>query len=312
MAAEDVSAELVGQLHGPGVTVVAGADLGQHTTLRVGGPAGLLVTVEDEDALARTVATIARRAIPLLVLGRGSNLLVRDEGWPGVVLRLGAGFRGMEVEGTQVRVGAAEPMPSVAVRTAQLGLAGFVWGAAVPGTMGGGVRMNAGAHGADMAASLELARVLDVASGRIEDWGPDRLRLGYRSSALSEQQVVVSVSLRLHPDDPTRILQEIDAIRTWRREHQPLNRPSCGSVFANPPGASAGALIEQAGLKGVRIGGAEVSATHANFIVTTPGARAADVEALIELVIDRVRTHAGITLRTEVVRADPGRTTDVA
>ena len=201
-------------------------------------------------------------------------------------------------------------MPSGAVHTAQLGLAGFEWGAAVPGTMGGGVRMNAGAHGADMAASLVTARVLDFRTGAVEDWGPDRLDLGYRRSAVTADHVVVSVTLELRPDDPEHVMAAIDAIRTWRREHQPLSRPSCGSVFTNPPGASAGALIEQAGLKGVRIGGAEVSEVHANFIVTTDGARAADVEALIALVSERVHDHAGVTLRAEVVRAGRPRDMD--
>lgn len=305
MALDAVMAELIAaESAGAGVTAVVGAPLAEHTTLRVGGPARLLVTVEDEPALIRTVAAVRRHRVPLLIVGRGSNLLVGDAGWPGVALRLGQGFRGIDVTGTRLSVGAAEPMPSVAVRTAQLGLAGFAWGAAVPGTMGGGVRMNAGAHGADMSDALVSARVLDVRTGVVEERGPDRLALGYRRSAISADEVVLSVTLELRPDDPERIMAAIDEIRAWRRAHQPLNRPSCGSVFTNPPGESAGALIDRAGLKGTRIGGAEVSTTHANFIVTGPGARAADVEALIELVITRVAAQSGITLRAEVVRAD--------
>ena len=305
-----VLARLAEDLAGAGVSVVVGAALDQHTTLRVGGPASLLVTVDDEDALVRTATVVGALSLPMLVLGRGSNLLVRDEGWPGVVLRLGAGFRGVVADGMRVEAGAAEPMPSVALRTAQLGLAGFAWGVAVPGTMGGGIRMNAGAHGADMADSLVEARVLDVRTATIEDWGLERLGFGYRRSALTEHHVVVGATLVLRPDDPGRIMVEIDEIRTWRRAHQPLDRPSCGSVFTNPPEGSAGALIEEAGLKGLRIGGAEVSQTHANFIVTSPGARAADVEALIDLVVERVHEHAGLRLRTEVVRAIPPRPAD--
>jgi UDP-N-acetylmuramate dehydrogenase len=196
-------------------------------------------------------------------------------------------------------------MPTVAVRTAQAGLAGFAWGCAVPGTMGGGVRMNAGAHGGDMSDSLVEARVLDLETGTIERHDAARLAFGYRSSALPDAAVVVSVTLQLEPADADVVLAEIDGIRRWRREHQPLNRPSCGSVFTNPPGASAGALIEQAGLKGLRVGGAEVSSTHANFIVTQPGASAGDVAALIEQVVTRVRQHSGVELRTEVVRPSP-------
>jgi UDP-N-acetylmuramate dehydrogenase len=292
-------------LAGSGITVVADAPLGVHTTLRVGGSARLLVTVEDEDALVRTVSVCSDRDVPLLVLGRGSNLLVPDTGWPGVVLRLGPGFRGIDIDGTTVRCGAAEPMPAVAVRTAQAGLAGFAWGCAVPGTMGGGVRMNAGAHGGDMSDSLINARVLDPTTGVIERYSRERLAFGYRSSALPDSAIVTAVTLELSIEDPVVVLAEIDGIRTWRREHQPLSRPSCGSVFTNPSGASAGQLIEAAGLKGTRIGGAEVSHTHANFIVTGPDASATDVETLITHVIERVHAHSGVMLVPEVVRPTP-------
>ena len=287
------------------MTLTQDVDLALHTTLRVGGPADVLVTVDDEDALLHSVRTVVSHAVPMLVLGRGSNLLVGDAGWPGVVFRLGAGLRGISIEGTTVRCGGAEPMPSVAVRTAQAGLAGFAWGAAVPGSMGGGVRMNAGAHGADMSDALVSARVLDPAVGRIEEWGPERLAHGYRHSALPEAAIVTSVTLALTTASPATVLAEIDAIRAWRREHQPLNRPSCGSVFTNPPGTSAGALIDRVGLKGTRVGGAEVSGTHANFIVTSPGACASDVEQLIALVARRVREETGIELSAEVVRPGP-------
>lgn len=292
------------------MTLTLDADLALHTTLRVGGPADVLVTVDDEDALLRSVRTVVSHAVPMLVLGRGSNLLVGDVGWPGVVIRLGSGLRGISIEGTTVRCGGAEPMPSVAVRTAQAGLAGFAWGAAVPGSMGGGVRMNAGAHGADMSDALVSARVLDPAVGRIEEWGPEQLALGYRHSALPEAAIVTSVTLALTAADPVTVSAEIDAIRAWRREHQPINRPSCGSVFTNPPGTSAGALIDRVGLKGTRVGGAEISARHANFIVTSPGACASDVEQLIELVARRVREETGIELVAEVVR--PGPTPDAS
>lgn len=287
---------------GPAAHVTTGALLARLTTLRVGGPAAVAVTVDDDAALVRTVTAAAAHELPLLVVGRGSNLLVGDDGWPGVVVRLGDGFRGVTIDGTTVRAGAAEPMPSVAVTTARAGLAGFAWGAAVPGSIGGGVRMNAGAHGADMADALVSARVLDVRTAELSDWGPERLALGYRSSALGTDHVVTAVTLSLTAADAADVLAEIDAIRTWRRTHQPLERPSCGSVFTNPPDASAGALIEQAGLKGTRIGGAEVSTRHANFIVTGPDARAADVEELIDLVVRTVAERTGTVLTPEVVR----------
>ena len=295
---------------GPGAEVVLDAELALLTTLRVGGPAALLVTVDDEAALLRTVLAATEWQVPILLLGRGSNMLVADDGWPGLVLRLGRGFRGIHIDGTRVVTGGAEPMPSVAVRTAQAGLAGFAWGAAVPGSMGGGVRMNAGAHGADMSDSLVTARVLDATTGAIEDWDAERLRLAYRSSALTPASVVTEVTLDLAAAERVEVLEEIDAIRSWRREHQPLDRPSCGSVFTNPPGASAGELIERAGLKGTRVGGAEVSTMHANFIVTSPEARASDVEALIALVAGRVLSETGISLRAEVVRPSPSASSE--
>ncbi len=300
---------LVAALEGPGVSVVREAPLAGHTTLRVGGAARLLVTVADEDALVRSVAASREHDAPLLVLGRGSNMLVGDAGWPGVVLRLGRGFRGVEIDATDatvVRCGGAEPMPTVAVRTAEAGLAGFAWGCAVPGTMGGGVRMNAGAHGGDMADSLVEARVLDPVSLTLERYDADRLAFGYRSSSLAGDAVVVSVTLQLERAPVDVVLAEIEDIRTWRREHQPVNRPSCGSVFTNPVGTSAGALIDEAGLKGLRVGGAEVSDTHANFIVTRPGATAGDVETLIERVVEAVREQTGVGLTTEVVRPSAG------
>jgi UDP-N-acetylmuramate dehydrogenase len=299
------------ELDGSGISVLMGEELALHTTLRVGGAAGALVTVEDEAALQRAVEVIRAQGLEMVVLGRGSNILFRDEGWPGVVVRLGHGLRGIDIQGTTVRVGAAEPMPAVALRTAQAGLAGFAWGAAVPGSMGGGVRMNAGAHGADMADSIVSARVLDGSTGTFEEWDRERLGLAYRRSALRPDSIVVSVTLELRPGDSATVLAEIDAIREWRRTHQPLNLPSCGSVFTNPPGASAGALIERVGLKGTRIGGAEVSTLHANFIVTHPGASAADVESLIALVTERVRVELGVELRAEVVRPGTGTQSDV-
>jgi UDP-N-acetylmuramate dehydrogenase len=302
-----VSDDLRVRLEGPDVTVVPDVPLAAHTTLRVGGVARLLVTVDTEAALVSTVRSCAAADVPILTLGRGSNLLVSDDGWPGVVLRLGKGFRGIHIDGTRVDAGAAEPMPSVAVRTAQAGLSGFAWGAAVPGSIGGGVRMNAGAHGADMADSLRVARVVDVLTGEAATWDPERLAFGYRTSALGPSAIVVGVTLELSAAEPASVLRAIDEIRAWRREHQPLSRPSCGSVFTNPAGRSAGALIDQVGLKGTRVGGAEVSSTHANFIVTEPGASASDVERLIALIVARVEDETGVTLHPEVVRPDPGR-----
>jgi UDP-N-acetylmuramate dehydrogenase len=299
----DVS--LVDELREDGVRVDEDVALSEHTTLRVGGPARAFVVVDHLDALLHVATVVRAHGLPFLIIGRGSNLLVEDAGWPGVVVRLGRGFRGVEITGSLVRCGGAEPLPTVAVRTAEAGLAGFAWGCAVPGSIGGALRMNAGAHGSDMAANVVEAEVLDVHAGTVERWDLARLGLGYRASALPDGAVVTSVLLELEPAGPAEVLAEIDRIRSWRRTHQPLNLPSCGSVFTNPTGVSAGALIEAAGLKGRRVGGAEVSSLHANFIVTGAGATASDVAALIDEIRGEVLAHAGVELRAEVVRPRP-------
>ncbi len=294
--------DVFAQLAHPEAEVARDVALATLTTLRVGGSARFLVTVESEAAVDHVARVAREQRLPVLVLGRGSNLLVSDGGWPGLVLRLGSRFKDIDVNGTSVRCGGAAPLPAVAVRTAQEGLGGFAWGCAVPGTIGGGLRMNAGAHGADMASSVVEARIFDTRTGMSERWDVDRLHLGYRSSAIPQGAVVTSVLLELEAAPAGEVLEEIDGIRAWRRAHQPLSRPSCGSVFTNPAGHSAGELIDRAGLKGHRVGGAEVSEVHANFIVTTEGATAADVIELIDVVQARVLEHAGIALVPEVVR----------
>lgn len=296
-----MSDPLVAALADAGVAQVRpGAPLHSLTTLRVGGPARALVVADHDHELGAVGAVTAALRVPWTVLGRGSNVLISDRGFPGVVVRLGRGYRGIAVDGTRLRAGAAEPLPTLAVRTAEVGLAGFAWACSVPGALGGAVRMNAGAHGADMAAALVEAELVRVASGTRETWPAAALELGYRRSVLPSDAVVVSATLALQPGDPDRIRAEIRDIRRWRRTHQPLNEPNCGSVFTNPPGDSAGRLIDACGGKAVAVGGARVSERHANFIVTAPGATAADVRAVIARVRALVRERAGVELTPEV------------
>lgn len=299
---EELRGAVVGHLRegcrGP---VAAPASLAERTTLRVGGDAPALVEAGADGDLAVVGAVCQRFGLSCLVVGRGSNLLVPDEGWPGVVVTLGRPYRGVEIEGEEVRAGAAEPLPALARTVAGRGLAGFAWATAVPGSLGGAVRMNAGAHGSELADHLVEVELVRLASGRRETWPVDDLGLAYRDSRLPEDAVVVGARLRLERGDASRIRDEMREIREWRREHQPVNEPSCGSVFANPPGDAAGRLIETAGGKELAVGGARVSDRHANFIVTRPGARAADVRALIRQVRRQVAEHHGIWLRPEVV-----------
>lgn len=294
-----VAAELAERCTG---RVDAQASLAERTTLRVGGPARVLVTAETDADLAAVGEVCRRDGLPWAVIGRGSNLLVADAGWPGVAIVLGRGFRGLEIDDERIRVGAAEPLPVLAVALADAGFAGFSWAASIPGAIGGAVRMNAGAHGGQMADHLLEVELLRLRTGGRETWPVEALGLAYRHSDLPDDGVVVSATMTLATGDPAEVHREIEHIRAWRREHQPLNEPNCGSVFTNPPGDSAGRLIDVAGCKGLAVGGARVSGLHANFIVTRPGARATDVATLIELVIRRVRASAGVELHAEVQR----------
>lgn len=296
-------AELLARLRAVVSGDVRGAEpLAAHTTLRVGGPAAAFVRAETPDDLVAVGAICAALGRPWLVLGRGSNLLVADAGWPGAVVVLGRGFRGVEFDGAALEAGAAEPMPMLARAAARAGLGGLAFGVAIPGSLGGAVRMNAGAMGAELADVLDWADTLRLAEGgRRQRFMADTLDLGYRQSALPADAVVVRARLRLADARPSAIAEQMTVFKQWRRQAQPVNEPSCGSVFRNPPGDSAGRLIDAAGLKGHRVGRARVSEKHANFITVEPGATAADVAGVIRDVHARVRTEAGITLHPEVV-----------
>ena len=296
---DPVHAELAAVCRG---RVLAQAPLSALTTLRVGGAARVLVTAEGDGDLEAVSAVCRDHALPWAVVGRGSNLLVADAGWPGVAVVLGRGYRGLDMAAGTVVAGAAEPLPSLAVRVADAGYGGFAWACAVPGTLGGAVRMNAGAHGGDMASHLTEVEVFRLSSATREQWPVAALGLSYRHSELPDDAVVVRASMALAPAEPAQVRAEIASIRAWRRAHQPLNEPNCGSVFTNPPGESAGRLIDTAGCKGRTVGGARVSERHANFIVTRPGATATDVATLIACVVAEVERTHGIRLRPEVRR----------
>jgi UDP-N-acetylmuramate dehydrogenase len=297
-----VTTPLAARLRAEGIAQVrADAPLASLTTLRVGGPARALVTAERDEDLAAVGRVCLAAGVPWAVVGRGSNLLVADAGFPGVVVVLGRGYRGLEPAGAEVRAGAAEPLPTLAVRLADAGYTGFAWACSVPGSLGGAVRMNAGAHGGEMADHLVEVELVRLRTGTRETWPVATLGLAYRHSELPDDAVVVAATLRLASGDPAAVRAEIAAIRDWRRRHQPLNEPNCGSVFTNPDGDSAGRLIDQvAHAKGLARGGARISERHANFIVTRPGASAADVHGLIVEVQDRVLAATGIRLRPEV------------
>jgi UDP-N-acetylmuramate dehydrogenase len=301
-----------------GERATLGKPLGPLTTYGVGGPAGLYVEVEGADDLAMVRRVCAQEAPSgasspaVFVLGRGSNLLVADEGFDGMVLRLGSGFADVELpapagEGQAapeggpavVRAGAAVALPVLARRVADAGWSGLSWAVGVPGSVGGAVRMNAGGHGSDMASCLVRYSWFDLWSdaGGTDDVA--HLDYGYRSSAVAASQVVLAAELSVTPGVVEEEQAAVSAIVKWRREHQP-GGSNAGSVFTNPEGDSAGRLIEAAGLKGFRLGTAHVSEKHANFIQADKDGRADDVHALMAHVRDVVAEHSGVVLQAEV------------
>lgn len=278
--------------------VVLDAPIGALSTYRVGGPARLLVEVGSAPDLGRLARVGAAEGWDVLVIGLGSNLLVADSGFDGVAIRLGSAFATTTIDGPTVTAGGATPLPVVARQCAAAGLGGFGWAVGVPGSVGGAVRMNAGGHGSDMSRVLQGADIVDLAAGGEWRAGLGDLALGYRRSALANHHVVVEVELRLWVSDRAREEEHIREIVGWRRRYQP-GGPNTGSVFTNPPGDSAGRLVEAAGCKGLRVGSAAVSGLHANFIQADPGGSADDVMALMVEVARRVETHSGIRLEPE-------------
>ena len=297
----DLGRRLADSLLGPSLRRDYG--LASHTTYRVGGPARLFVTVNDRaelDTLSSIVSASAAATgpTPVLVVGRGSNLLVADRGFDGLAVALGSGLAGFAIDGTTVTASGGALLPVLARASADAGLTGFEWAVGVPGTVGGGVRMNAGGHGSDMSESLVDAVVVDLHRGGATVRAATDLHLGYRSSSIASHQVVASIKLQLTFRDRSAGLRALAEIVQWRRANQPGGR-NAGSVFTNPEHAAAGALIESAGAKGLRIGSAEVSSKHANFIQSDEGGRAADIVEVMREVRRRVRADHGVELAME-------------
>lgn len=285
------------------------APFGRHTTYRVGGYATCAVEVSSVAELLMIGNAATSRGAPLAVLGRGSNTLVSDLGWHGVVITLGpfsdwikADTAGLETgEDLTIEVGGAVAMPVLSRRMASIGVTGLEWMVGVPGSIGGAVRMNAGGHGAELSDAIVDADIVDLRRGEQERWHLDRLELDFRSSALSNHHVVLSARLKGSMSDPDLVSTRVEDIVRWRREHQPGGQ-NCGSVFVNPvPGEmSAGALIDGLGLRGFRIGSAEVSTKHANFIQADSDGQADDVCAVMKSVRRQVFDATGYDLRSEV------------
>ena len=275
--------------------------IGPLTTFRVGGAAALVATVEDTDHLGLVARAVQESGVASFVLGRGSNVLVADHGYQGLVVVLGSFATSITISGTSVSAGAAVLLPVLARRTAAAALTGAEWMVGIPGSVGGAVTMNAGGHWSDMAAVLAGVRVTDLLSGEDREVSPAALALRFRGSAVADHEIVTAARFELKAGDRSRSETEIAEIVRWRREHQPGGQ-NCGSVFVNPVPhqLSAGEVIDGLGLRGLRIGTAQVSDKHANFIQADEGGSAADVRAVMEAVRSRVLAERGIALRSEV------------
>ena len=309
MAAASRAAPLIDRLPPVRGRLTAGAPLAGITWFGVGGPAEVMFRPLDEADLAGFLKALPA-GVPVSVIGVGSNLLVRDAGISGDVIRLGRGFATIEpvvdAAGARIKVGAAALDINVATLAAEAGIAGCEFLSGVPGTIGGALRMNAGAYGGDMAQVVVAARALDR-RGRAHDLDPAGLGFVYRKSAVRDDWIFTAAVLQGMPDDPAAIKQRLAKIRADREASQPLRTKTGGSTFKNPTdnnptGAKAWELIDQAGCRGLVLGGAKVSEQHCNFLINTGGASAADIEALGEEVRRRVFDRTGITLEWEIRR----------
>jgi len=301
---EGLAAELERALPG---RVERGLRVAELSTYRLGGPVAVVVRVGCEADLEPVAAAVARHAPPLLVIGRGSNLLVADTGFAGLGLVLDRELEALALPGgaagatdAVVRAGAGLALPVLARRVAAAGLTGLEFFVGIPGSVGGAVRMNAGGHGRETRDVLVAARTCDLtAGGTVGERRAEDLALDYRHSALTPTEVVTGATFRVAPDAPAECEERVAEIVRWRREHQP-GGANAGSVFRNPPGDAAGRLIDACGLKGYRVGGAHVSEKHANFFQADAGATAADVRRLVFDVRARVAAETGVLLTPEL------------
>ncbi|MBI4728799.1 MAG: UDP-N-acetylmuramate dehydrogenase [Acidobacteria bacterium] len=280
--------------------VERGGRIAPWTSYQIGGPADVLVETESESDLEGVAEAARESGLDVLVLGRGSNVLVSDGGFRGIALRLGAGFRWSRRDGGALEAGAAAPLPALSGLALDEGLAGLEFAVSIPGSLGGAVRMNAGAHGRCMADVVEWAEVYSFDQAETVRFARDELAFDYRTARFPARSAVTAARLALEPGERGAIAERMREAREWRRRTQPLNSPNAGSVFKNPPGEFAARLVETVCGKGMSRGGARVSEVHANFIVAGAGARSSDVHALIRRIQRMVRRATGIDLQLEL------------
>ncbi len=284
----------------PDLEVRQDEPLSAHTSFRIGGPADWLALPHSVQALQATVRAAHETGTPLTILGSGTNVLVRDGGVRGMVLRLAENLAAIRVQGEEIDAEAGALMRDVAEAAARHGLGGLEFACGIPGSLGGAVRMNAGAYGGEMKDVVRWVDVVDE-NADLRRLGCDQMQFAYRRSILSETHAIVaSAGLGLAPADPEAVRTRMAELQAQREARQPLDLPSAGSVFKRPPGQYAGKLIEDAGCKGLQVGQAQVSPKHAGFVVNLGGATAADVLELIRQVQARVAANSGVTLELEI------------
>lgn len=298
-----ISEAVVGALQGfvPQENIRLMEPMAGHTTFRIGGPADCFLQLENEEQLKKVRRYLGLAGVPFFVLGNGSNLLVNDSGYPGVILQIGQKMSGIAVEGTRIAAKAGTSLVQAARAALTYGLTGLEFASGIPGTVGGGVVMNAGAYGGEMSQVVEQVNVIDCHGERMELQN-ETMEFGYRSSVIRDNPFIVTeVIFRLEKGDRDQIRSTMEELAARRREKQPLEYPSAGSTFKRPEGNFAGKLIMDAGLRGFQIGGARVSDKHCGFIINTGGATARDIRDVIVRVQEQVKDRFHVELETEVV-----------
>jgi UDP-N-acetylmuramate dehydrogenase len=301
MSFPDLTGQIRAQLPMLRGRLAANFPLADITWFRAGGPAQMLFSPADESDLAYFIQRFAS-ALPIFVVGLGSNLLVRDGGVAGVVIRLGRGFNEVRSEpGNRLRAGTAVPDVKLARAAADRGIAGLAFYRGIPGSIGGALRMNAGAHGSETKDVLLEARAIDR-QGKLHVLSREAMDLSYRHCGVPADWIFTQALFQGARGDPKEILRQMDEVADYRETHQPIKERTGGSTFKNPPGASAWQLIDAAGCRGLRVGGAKVSELHCNFLINQNGASGEDIEQLGETVRARVRATSGVTLEWEIIR----------
>ncbi len=281
--------------------LIKNASMADFTSFQAGGKAAILVVPQNDVQLQYAMRVIEEEKAPYFIMGNGTNLLVRDGGYPGVIVKIGSALAGIQTDGENLEAGAGALLKDVAIKALEAGLTGFEFASGIPGSIGGAAFMNAGAYDGEMSRVVESVKVLAPDGSAVYTLAADEMDYGYRKSRLMENGgIILSVTLKLTAGDKEEIALKMKDLGDRRKAKQPLEYPSAGSFFKRPPGNYAGTLIDKAGLKGTSVGGAMVSERHAGFLINTGNATASDIVALMKLVQQRVLEYSGISLEPEI------------